>query len=206
MYPFSDVTALPACASAQISVKALEHRRQARFDVRHKEVLLVQEVVTLRAVPLKPVAFRRVPPPLDDQAERACWALRGVRHEWWQQEDFTRADRVIHRLVRLHRPQRQSSLDLVEKFGPRVNVIIRSCVRTTDDHDDEITRREDLAVGHGRHQLVPVCLYPGHEIERSFGTYWCHMGHYSDPRVGNLFRPVGSEHTVGLQIQGEQYG
>ena len=68
MHPFGDVSAVPAGAPTQVSVKALEDRRQTGFDVCHEKMLLVQQVVALWAVPLKAISFRGVSPTLDDEA------------------------------------------------------------------------------------------------------------------------------------------
>ena len=56
--------------------EAVEHRRKIRFDILQLKVLLVEQVMTVVAVPLKAVVFVRMPLPFDNETDRVLEALR----------------------------------------------------------------------------------------------------------------------------------
>src|SRR5450432_4812760 len=80
--------AVPARALCLAGEEAVKHGRELLLDVGEHEELLVQLLTAALAVPLEPILFPGTPDPFDDQPDRACGALRGVRYSGGQQQDL----------------------------------------------------------------------------------------------------------------------
>ena len=107
--------------------KSVEYRRQLRFDVAHGQALHVKAMPASFAVPGKAVQFIRAPPPLDDDADAVCRALRRVRHLGRQEQHLALADRDVGDLSVLHDPQHHRPLDLEEQF--LAGIVMKMCIR-----------------------------------------------------------------------------
>jgi len=143
-----------------------QNGRQILDYVCNMEEAFVELVATLTAVPNKPIELVSAPLTFDNESDGVGEALRRMRNERRQHENFTFANLHIRKLPVLYGPQQHVALDLIEQFRSGIDVIVRARVRPADDHHYEFGARVDFPVGHRGLQKVAVILDPLCEIER----------------------------------------
>src|SRR6202451_3158811 len=133
--------------------------------------------MTIRTVPFKCVhRILRRARYFHHHAERTCSALRRMPHMLRQQENLPFTNRNFQRWFsrRLHNPQNDIALQLIEKFLRRIVMEIPPRIRPAHNGHHHLAIFPNLRVTHRRLELLFVLVNPRLKIKRLQVLYRWH--------------------------------
>ena len=129
------------------------------------QVLGVQRVLAVIAVPEEAVLLFGPALALDDEPDSVRRTLRRMRHARRQQQHFALMDRNVDAAAVLHGPQRHRAFELIEELLARILVVVAAHVRAADHHDDELGMLEYAPVAHRRFEKLAMLFDPLLQVE-----------------------------------------
>src|SRR3984957_3129323 len=160
----------------------LKKRRQILNDALQLHLRAMHQMMAFFAIPFEPVPLAVRARHFHHQANRSVSVpLRRMAHMFGQQKDLTFLDRNLDRGLarRFHDPDKNVSLELVEKFFSRIVVIVHALVGPADHRHDHVAIVPDLGVAHGRLQLVAIRINPALKIESLKRFYRRHSSSFT---------------------------
>src|SRR5258708_6176057 len=148
-------------------IELIKQRRQICDDTCQLRFRAINQLVAVRAIPLEGVQRAFWARHFDDDPDRLRWPLRRMPKVLGQKKYFALFDWHFQwRLARrLHEPECDVSLQLVEEFFRGIVVIVAALVGPTHHGDHHLAVFPNLRISDGRLELLFVFFYPALKVE-----------------------------------------